>query len=397
MSRGKGFLIAAAIGIGAVALAAVLVSLAPDAVQHDPPSRVPFVETAAPVRGSGPIPVQAAGTVRPSAEVGIAPEVGGRVVEVGASFASGRRVAEGELLLRIEAADYEARLKEAQAALAARHVAFLQAQEEAASARAEYARFEGHAEGAAVPPARPLALHEPQLQAAQAALDRDEARVAAARRAVQRTEVRAPFDGFVREESVDAGQFVAAGQQVGRLFAAAAVEVVVPLSDTDAALIPRLWAGAGDDGAGVRVIATYGSARYAWRGQVDRAEAALDEQTRTIDAIIRVPEPFQPGTPLDSPRPPGDAPPLLVGKFVTVQIEGLAPTSYFRIPRAALQPGNEVWAVGPGGRVSIVPASLLQRGDDEVFVTAALAPEQRVVTAGLQFATDGMVVRMDEE
>ena len=43
----------------------------------------------------------------------------------------------------------------------------------------------------------------------------------------------APFDGFVREESVDVGQIVAPGQPVGRLFAADAVEVVVPVTNAE--------------------------------------------------------------------------------------------------------------------------------------------------------------------
>ena len=81
----------------------------------------------------------------------------------------------------------------------------------------------------------------------------------------------------MQAESIDIGQFVVAGQSVGRLYATDAVEVVVPLSDANAVLIPGLWelkAGDGDRRVVARVIAEYGDRSYAWEGYVDRAEAS---------------------------------------------------------------------------------------------------------------------------
>ena len=391
-----------ALGIvaGAVLLAAFLVWLAPEPEQREVPSPLPFVTTA-PVRaGSGAIPVYGAGTVRPSAEIDIAPQVGGRVVWVNPSLRSGGRIGAGETLFRIDEADYVNRLREAEADVAARRVAMLEAEEEAAIARDEFERF-SERRGGSGPDAGigPLVLHEPQLAAARAALERDEARVADANLALARTQVRAPFDGFVRDESVDVGQLVTPGQSVGRLFAADEAEVVAPLSDANAVLIPDLWAlgaGDGEQAVSARVTAQYGAVRYAWDGYVDRADASLDDETRTIDVIVRVPEPFTAGVPLGGARAPDRGPPLLVGKFVDVEISGLAPERYFRIRRAALQPGNEVWTVGAGGAVTIVPVRTLQRGDDEVYVTGGLKDGQPAITGGIQFATNGMRVRTGE-
>ena len=393
MGRGKGFLVAAAIIVGAAALAALLVSLAPEPESRDPPSAVPYVETAAVTAGTGAIPVFGAGTVRPSAEIDVTPQVGGRVVWVNPAFQSGRRVEADETLFRIEEEDYVYRLREAEATLAAREAEFLEAFEEAAVARSEYERYAARQPDAA-DEASPLTLREPQLNAAKAALERDKARVAAAALALSRTQVQAPFDGFVRSEAVDHGQLVNAGQAVGRLFAADAVEVVVPVSDADAALVPNLWAMRRDEdgqGASVRVIADFGDARFHWRGHVDRAEVSVDEQTRTIDVIVRVPEPFSPSDGTNGPE--GGDPPLLIGKFVQVVIRGTAPATYFRVPRAALQPGNEVWAIVDGGTLRIVRVQVLQRANDEAYVAGELAPGQPVVVGGLPFATDGMAVR----
>ena len=407
MSRRRSFLIASGILGGAVVLAAVMIALRPDPPLREPGSQAPFVTTAPATGRDGAIPVYSAGTVRPRAEIDVAAQINGKVASVAPAFLSGGRVSAGEVLFRIDDADYLNRVQQARANVAAQLVALLQAEEEARIARAEYEGFLRR-RADAVPPgeASPLTLREPQLAAARAALARDSAALADAELALSRTEVRAPFSGIVRTEMVDVGQFVAAGQGVGRLYADDAVEVVVPLSDADAALIPDLWmldAGDGDASVEATVMAEYGDASYAWSGYVDRAEAALDEQTRTIDVVVRVPDPFAGGRAITSEADGAEAeddpsgPPLLVGQFVEVRIAGAAPERYFTVPRSALRTGNEVWALRQDTLVTIVPVGVLQRADELVYVTGGLAEGQAVVLSGLQFATEGMVVRTSAE
>lgn len=398
MSRVIGYVLAVAIVAGSFGLAAYLVSLAPEPEQQEPPPQIPFAQTGKVVGGSGAIPVRGTGTVRTSAELEITPQVGGRVTWMDPGFQSGGRVEAGQTIFRIEDSDFLNRVREVEVDIEARQAEFAVIQEEAAFAKAEfekYSRLQREA-GSAIGEAGPLALREPQLKAAQAALDREQVRLADARLALSRTEVRAPFAGYVLNESLETGQLVTAGQAVGRIFAADSVEVVVPLSDAKAALIPRLWklrAGHADRRVRARVVARYGDASYSWNGYVDRAEVSLDEQTRTIDAIVRVPDPFASGVRSDGTNGSSGAPPLLVSKFVDVEIQGVAPDSYFRVPRPALRPGNQVWVVGNDRRVRIVPVRVLQRANAEAVVLAALEEGQLVVTGGVQFVTDGMLVQ----
>ena len=394
MRRRTGYVFAIAVVVGAVGVATGLVSLAPEPETHEPPSQIPYVNTARVAAGAGPIPVRGAGTVRPAAAVDIAPQVGGRVAWVDAGFVSGRHVRAGQTLFRLEEADYEFGVREAEAALAVREVALLQAREDAAIAQAEYERYARRQPDNAPAKPNPLTLHVPQLRAAEAALAREEAALAQARLALSRTGVTAPFDGVVHEESVDIGQLLAPGQSVGRLFSSDAVEVVVSLSDADAALIPRLWQYEGDSERVVAVVlAEYGDVSYAWRGYVDRADASLDAETRTIDVIVHVPDPFAPRAPVAAAAGEHTTPPLLVGKFVEVAIEGLVADDYFRVRRAALQADDEIWVVRDDGTVRVVPVRVLQRIDDDVYVTGELEEGALAVTGGIRFATDGMAVR----
>ncbi len=402
MSRTTGWLVAGAIVIGASGLAVFLVSQRPEPERRPPPSRIPFAITAPARAGEGAIPVFGAGTVRPRAEVDVAAEVSGKVVWVDQAFESGGRVREGQVLFRIDDVDYRSAVEKARANVALQRVEVLRATEEAQVARKQYEQFkERQAESGAASEASPLALWQPQLEAVEAALARDTATLAETELNLARTAVKAPFSGVVRTESVDVGQFVAAGRGVARFYASDAVEVVVPLPDSDAALIPGLWdlrAGDGNREVAVHVLADYGGRRYVWDGYVDRVEGVLDEQTRTLDVIVRVPEPYGSGVPEAAGSEDGDAdpevggPPLLVGKFVDVELDGVAPEAWFRIRRPALRPGNEVWVVRDD-KVTIVPVTVLQRAEDEVYVTGALQPGDAAIVGGLQIATEGMVVR----
>ena len=402
MSRLTGFLVAAAILVGATGLAVFMVSQRPEPERVPPPSRIPFATTAPARAGEGAIPVFGAGTVRPRAEIDIAAEVSGKVVWVDPAFQSGGRVREGQVLFRIDDVDYRSAVEKARANVALQRVEVLKAREEAQVARKQYEQFkERQAESGEASEASPLALWQPQLEAAEAALARDAATLAETELNLARTAVKAAFSGVVRTESVDVGQFVAAGRGVARLYASDAVEVVVPLSDREAALVPRLWdlrAGDGSREVVARVVADYGGRRYGWDGYVDRVEGALDEQTRTLDVIVRVPAPYGSGVPEVGPSEDGDAdpdaggPPLLVGKFVDVELVGVAPDAWFRIRRPALRPGNEVWAVR-NDRLRIVPVEILQRLNDDVYVTGDLEAGEQVVVGGIQVGTDGMEVR----
>ena len=402
MSRTTGWLVAGAIVIGASGLAVFLVSQRPEPERRPPPSQIPFAITAPAQAGEGAIPVFGAGTVRPRAEVDVAAEVSGKVVWVDQAFESGGRVREGQVLFRIDDVDYRSAVEKARANVALQRVEVLKAREEAQVARKQYEQFkERQAESGAASEASPLALWQPQLEAAEAALARDAATLAETELNLARTAVKAPFSGVVRTESVDVGQFVAAGRGVARLYASDAVEVVVPLSDSDAALIPGLWdlrAGDGNREVAVHVLADYGGRRYVWDGYVDRVEGVLDEQTRTLDVIVRVPEPYGSGVPEAGRNEDGKAdpeaggPPLLVGKFVDVELDGVAPEAWFRIRRPALRPGNEVWVVRDD-KVTIVPVTVLQRAEDEVYLTGALQPGDAAIVGGLQIATEGMAVR----
>ncbi len=376
------------IGVGVLGFA-LLFGMRAEPAEVEPPRVIPTVSTVPARVTQGAIKVRGGGTVRPSAEVTIASQVGGRVVWTSPALVSGGRFLENEPLLRIDPADYENAVEAAEADVAQREVALLEAEENARLALDEWRRLAARENLDPTPP-NALVTRQPQLDAAAAALRSAGARLEDARLALERTWIRAPFNGIVREETVDLGQFVAAGQTVGRLYATDAVEIVVPLSDNEAALIERLWSARAGDAATripVEITSEYGGLEYAWSGYVDRAESALDEQTRTVDVVVTVPEPF--AAPEDDPR----RPPLLLGSYATVDIEGASFEEYAVVPAAAVRDGDVLWTVENDTLLVMTPVEPIQEVDDEAMVVGSIADGTPVIVSMLLFVTDGMTVR----
>ena len=386
MSRRVGYLLAAAILIGSIGAAGLLIAQRPALSLTPPDVRIPVALTE-PVRaGVGPIPVRGFGTVRPREEVDVAAEVGGRVVWVAPAFVRGGRIGRGDVLFRLDDADHRHRIARAEAQIAEQQVELLRAEEEARIARSQYERFRSRRSAPPAEEAGPLAFWAPQIAAARARVERARIALEEARLGLSRTEVRAPFTGLVRTESIGAGQFVEAGRAVGRIYASDVFEVVVPLADAEAALVPGLWA-AGAGGAARRIAAAitidYGGLRFTWDGHVDRVDPTLDERTRAADVIVHVADPLAAGV---------NSPPLQVGRLVEVRFAGATPAGHFTVRRAALRPGDEVWVVRDG-RLRIVPVRMVQADDDVVHVTGALQAGEPAVVDGIEVAVDGMAVQ----
>ncbi len=433
----KQLLIALAILVLAIAGAAALIGSRSAPPQRPPDTQAPLVETVAAEFRAGKLGISGAGTVSPRAEVALASEVSGKVVYVNPSLVSGAYVRRGEVLVRVDDSDFQNAVEQAKADVAQQTVSVLQAEEEAALARAEYERFQERetrrsgnvyasidsndyaarlvrpdatrgvatADGDANTEDGPggLVFREPQLRAARASLARSQAALANAELGLSRTVVRAPFSGFVRSKNVAVGSFVSPGMSFAQLVASDVLEVRVPLTREEASLIPNLWSNDSASRSLAAVYTNYGGQRYKWDAYIDRAEAILDPATRTINAVLRVPSPVSGGQLVaDATGAASEstsiiqtqAPPLLVGEFVEVEIDGAELDRYLIIPRRALRADETIWVVR-NGEIDIVPVEVLQEADARAFVlTDEIESGDQVVISDMTVVTQGMKVRV---
>jgi RND family efflux transporter MFP subunit len=393
------------VGAGVVGFI-LLMLFRPQPGTDPPPARVPTVSVVRAESHVGALAVRGNGTVRPSAQVTLSAEVPGRVVWASGALVSGGRFRRGQVLVQLDSADYENAVEAARADVAARRVELLQAQQEAAIAREEYRRLQEREGAAAAVDSTAfgsLVFREPQLRAAQAALRGAETRLEDASLALQRTRVPAPFDGVVRVKNVDVGQYVTPGMGLATVYSSADVEVVVPLSPDRAALIPELWdARPGGQEIGARVHADVAGVRHSWSGYVDRAEAALDERTRTVNVVVKVAGAFDTRMPDGEAAatqrsrgiPTGRRPPLVLGTYVAVEIEGVELERYYSAPRAGLRDDDVFWIVEGDTLLVLRRVTPIQESEGVVQVLADFMDAPLVVVSALPVVTDSMTVRV---
>jgi RND family efflux transporter MFP subunit len=323
--------------------------------------------------------IRGEGTVKPLREISLVMQVGGKVIYASPSLLDGGQFEKGDVLLRIEPADYKLAVTLAKAKVKDSESKLVLAREEAAAAREEWRLLrKGSKEE---PP--PLVAKEPQLAAAKARLEADRADLKKAQLNLERTEFKTPFAGRVSQENVDVGQYVMAGQVLASLYSTEAAEIMVPLADEDLAWL-NVPGFTTDDGSGAKAVvkARFGGHELTWPGEVVRAEGKLDERTRMVKVVVRVADPY------------AKKPPLAVGLFVIVEIQGKQLKNAALIPRSLLHQDNVVWVVDGQNRLRFKKVEVTRFQGDKVLIESGLNGGEKVVESPLKVVTDGMSVKL---
>ena len=358
--------------------------LKPQPAVRPPVQQLPLVQAEPLEFRAGALRVSGNGLVRPRAEVVLAAEVSGRVSFVSPALVTGGAVRRGQDLVRLDDAPFRAALAQAEAELNSARAALKLAGQLLERTRELIAK--GYLSQ------QTLDERTAARDQAAAALARAEALAHQRRLDLAHTVVKAPFDGRVLAERVDRGETVQPGKELARLFADGALEIPVSLSDRDMALIGDLWRRGARTAAPARVHVAHGNGVYEWPARVERVEAAVDSATRTFNVVVRVDKPAARGAAVRGD--PSAAPPLLVGMYATVQIDGVDPGRHALVPRRALRDGSLLWLLDESGRIAIQPVRVLLESGAQVAVSAHGLPEgARVVISDLKVVTPGMRVR----
>lgn len=378
-SRNRRIVLPLAIFVLAVVATVVLIKIRPHPPRQQPASPRPVVVAHTIDREPGRIRIQAYGTVRAKRTVNLIPQVSGEIVEKSPQFEAGAVFQAGDVLLRIDDTDYALAAAQAEANVAQAEFSLAQAQEEAQVARDAWDRT-GEGE------ATPLVLHVPQLKLARASLESAEAALRQAKMNLSRCTITAPFDGAVVSADADQGQYLRSGTAIGVIIATDIAEITVPVPDDDLAWIDM----DGSDGVttDVAVHAEFAGGVHEWPGRAVRIGGAVDERSRLVPVVIEVPEPYTPSE---------GRPALIEGMFVEVEFTTPAANGSVVIPRAGLRPGDQVWVITPDRKLEIRKVELARAGVHEAVIDSGLHPGERICVSNLQFATDGLPVRVEGE
>lgn len=371
----RSFIIPLAIVLGFMMGGMTLMATAPEL---EPTATAPIAKTVR-VHEVKPQTVQltvnSQGTVMPSTESQLIPEVTGRIVWMSPNLVAGGYFDQGDVLLRVDRVDYKNSLDRAKASLTR------------AEAEQQHAKFEYN---------RLVSLEKRKLtsrsqlenslrasRVADAALQDAQVSYQQAQQNLERTEVVAPFTGLVRSESVDIGQFVSRGSAIATIYANDLVEVRLPIADRQLAFLNLSPTLRGELPETMRprvtISAAYAGQQLTWQGQIVRTEAEIDVSSRMVQLVARVAN--QP-----------NVAPLSVGLFVKAEIQGLAANNIVVLPREALRNNNQVLVVDADNKLHFRDIEPLRLYQDNVLVKSGLQNGERVCISPLQTAIEGMTV-----
>lgn len=300
------------------------------------------------------------GVVNPKHKTQLVAEVNGRILTIAPEFVTGGMVVKGQQLAMIEPSDYQADLAQAEANLAQARAAL-----EEEIARGEVAKIEFRDFDSGVAPQ--LGLRKPQLQKEQANVAYAEAALDRAKRNLQRTVIRAPFDGLVRTRNADLGQYVTLGTQLGELYSTDTAEIRLPIANGDLAYLESLER----PDTRVALSTDLAGQKVSWDGQIIRSEGVIDPDNRMVYLVAQIHDPYR--------RQPDAAQglPLKFGTFVNAVIRGKTLENIVKLPRHLVRNGK-VMLVTADNRIEIRPVNVVRTDMEHIYIQDSIRPGERI-------------------
>lgn len=300
------------------------------------------------------------GVVNPKYKTQLVTEVQGRLQSISAEFVAGGIVKKGDQLALIEPSDYEADLMQAEANVAQ---ATAMLNEEIARGQVAKIEFKDFDNGVAPE----LGLRIPQLKKEQANVKSSKAALARAQRNLERTVIRAPFDGIIKARHVDLGQYVTLGTNLGELYDTSTAEIRLPLTNNDLAYLESI----DNPDTEVTLSASLAGQNVTWNGNIIRSENVIDEQNRMVYLVAEVVDPYLIKSKSNTQLP------LKYGSFVSAVIKGRTVSGIVQLPRHVVR-NDQVAIVSDDNVIEMRSVNIVRTDIDTVYIKDSLTDGERV-------------------
>ncbi|WP_317930422.1 efflux RND transporter periplasmic adaptor subunit [Halioxenophilus sp. WMMB6] len=329
---------------------------------------LPIVEVVAVQPRREQLVVHSEGVLEARHPLDLAPEVDGRITWVSPELVAGGRFQEGEPLLRIDPAEYQSAVAQAEARLQKATVEQQYTSDELTRMRQLHSKK--LASDTALEQAQRLAVTaSAELTLSQALLDD-------AKRDLTRTSLLAPFDGRVLSEALAENQFVRRGETLAALYQTSVLEVRLPIPQQQ---LKFLNLPSSDSPALVQFHALYAGITHQFSGRLVRLEAELDRRSNMVYGVAQV---LYESLPAELP----------IGLFVEADIMGREVDNVIRLHRSAMRNSEQVVVVDAEHRLRLPEVSILRLEGDYVLIQGGLTAGTLVSTHAVELAVEGMVV-----
>lgn len=370
-----------ALGVGTMMM---LIKTRPDPPRRETSNEGLLVETQTLHAGDHQVHVSAQGVVAAARQVVLSSEVGGRVRWQNDELVPGGRFTKGATILRIDPRDYQLQVESRSADV---NRASLELQLE--QGRQRVAEREWQAFGEETPSeGRELALRRPQVETAQTAVRSARSAVEQAQLNLRKTTLVAPFNAMVVNENVDVGQLVAPTSQLATLVGTDEfwVRVSIPVENLSAIRLPS-----GDEpGSEARVWQDVGSTRVERHGRVVRLLPDVDPVGAMARILVAIDDPMA-----ISEENAGSLP-MLLGSYVTIEIEATPLQNVVAVPRRAVREGDRVFVMNDDA-LSIRELDVVWRAEDMIFTREGVSDGEALIVSRVATPVEGMLVRTAED
>ncbi|VAW63800.1 hypothetical protein MNBD_GAMMA09-1107 [hydrothermal vent metagenome] len=371
--------------VGVILIVAIVVSISlfafkPVAEKQQVIEELPLAEFVLAKTESLPMTVLSQGSVTAKTHIDLVAEVSGRITHMAQLKSNGGFFKKGDLLLNIDDTDYRLAISRARAQVAAAQQQLVKVEIEAGQAKYDLKQI-----GRDPSKSTAYALRKPHLAEARANLQAAEAELKISQLQLQRTIVKAPFDGRVIKKDVDIGQYVSTGTVLADIYSTNMVEVRLPISLYQMELLGVSLREENRLGSvDVELMSEYFSRAYSWTAKLSHLEGELDERNRLVYIVAEVAAPYA----YDEKKP--QRPSLTPGMFVKARLTGEQKNAVIKLPRSSLRSGNEVWVIDENNRLHKKTVEIYTKDEAYIYIKSGLAQGNRVIINAIDYPLEGM-------
>ncbi|MDA3789459.1 MAG: efflux RND transporter periplasmic adaptor subunit, partial [Desulfobacula sp.] len=358
--------------------------------------------------------------VKPRKLVKIATEVPGRIDYIHPSFIEGGQIFKGELLVRIDQRSYKLNQQTGQVRIRQAKTDIESLKQDIQNLRNDIKLSKANLDFAKKEFERVKALSENQF-ASKNSLDRSEQQYLQAKitlqnisnrlsltdtlmeqkkaaltmahvefqkagLALEKTQIKADFNGWILDKFVEQGEYVNPGQTLGSIYQKDSLDVDVRIPLEKMKWIESIFENGKTPDARVMVANVDSMDSHAWNAKVARIKARIDEKTRTLPMTLEI---------LNSDVKIKNIFDLKPGTFVKCSIIGEPYKNIYVLPRYLLKSDNILFTVNDN-HLKMKKVNVLRKFEEEVYIDSGLAPGDKIVFSPLPGALDGMALTIKQ-
>ena len=336
----------------------------------------PLVKVAPFARETINAKIKSQGFILPRDKITIYSEVNAKIDWIAKNMSAGSSFKEGDTLIKFDNRDYELALISAKSNVLNAKVNFEREQAEFDLANKEWNRL-----GSDI--ASDLALRKPQLEQAKAIWDASKAAFEKAQRNLERTIIKAPFNGRVINENISVGSNLFQGNPLANIFCTDYYQVRLPITDKDINFTGLIFDGEFiPSDKQLEVIIHLDNDNFI-EGKIIRTESEKDFRTKMVVLVAEI----DPSKNINNSM-------ITINQFVEAEIKGVRLDNIIQVPRILLR-DDSIWVVDIDYKLRKQKVEVIRYENNLAIIKANINKSDNLLISRINTLFEGMLVDIE--